>query len=178
MFHRLADFIEIDLAGADPAQLEKILADERPHFRGLFGATYQLDVPAGLEQGCMGLLREWPEVESVGLDTVAFIPECPPPFGPAFQPGRVVVQFRRGLTAEDILILGLRLPPGVEHWEPEQGSKSEGVEPSGQTRAVVRVIPGRERFFLDRLLSYSEVTGGRVLPVGTRVDTRRSMGDE
>ncbi len=91
------------------------------------------------------------------LNSVGFIPECPPPFGPAFAPGALLLSFREGVSQAEAEALVGQLPPQVEVFAPLSQRLGLGL-------LVVEVPPGWEGLFLGQYLRRSEVLSGRIVP--------------
>lgn len=144
--------------------LQEILIAERPQVSMAFGAWGYVETVPGLEVDYRRLLASLPVVQSVEFDLLASRVDCPPPLGPAYQPSRLVVQLREEPDELAVASLEAQLPPLLEYWVPALHDPSEIALAERAWTAVVRVLPGREHYFLERFLSYAEVLDGDVLP--------------
>ena len=145
------------LKGVNRSEAEVLVEGENPQVSWLFGEVAVLQLIPGLEASYRQLLRGRPEVEAVELNSVGFIPECPPPLGPAVAPGSLLVSFQEGIERKQAEALLRQLPPQLEAfwqlplliWHPLAFTK-------------VRVPQGWEHLFLRRYLELPEVLYGWV----------------
>jgi hypothetical protein len=147
------------LRGLDREGARALVEREGPQVDWLLERTAVLHLIPGLEESYRQLLQGRPEVEAVELNSIGFIPECPPPLGPAIAPGAVLVSFREGIERAQAEGLLGRLPPEIEafrgvsllSWEMPFASARVGVP------------QGWEQLFLRRYQRYPEVFHGRVV---------------
>lgn len=144
------------LTGVDRGGAQALVEEENPQVSWPFGGTALIQFIPGLETTYRQLLLEEEKVKAVELNSVGSIPECPPPLGPAFAPGSLLVSFQEGLSRPQAEALLRQLPPQLEAFQP--------IIWNLLVFAKVRVPQGWERLFLRRYLRRPEVLYGWVLP--------------
>jgi len=146
------------LEGVDREGAQALVEEENPQVDWLFGNLAVLRFTPGLESSYQELLRERPEIESAELNSVGFIPECPPPLGSAFAPGSLLISFKEGLGRIQADTLLRQLPPQLEtFWSLDLWI----IYPLAL--AEVSVPRGWERLFLRRYRQYPEIITGWVV---------------
>lgn len=147
------------LRGVTRQGARALVEQENPRVSWLFGNLAVLHFIPGLESSYQELLLEQPEVDFVELNSVGFIPECPPPLGSAFAPGSLLVSFQEGIGRTQAEALLRRLPPQLIAF---QALELSLMEPP--TLMEVSVPRGWERLFLRRYSRYPRVIIGWVIP--------------
>jgi len=144
------------LLAANEAQAQTLIARERPRAEWLFGNTVALSVIPGLERSYARLLRQNPLVKFVESNDVGFIPECPPPLGPAVALGSLLVSFKDGVARREAEASLNGLPPQLEGWE-SLLKFDQGAQSVKRSAAWVRVPADWEALFLGRYLRHQSV---------------------
>lgn len=153
----------LELAVPEEAEAVRLVSAEAPQVALLYDWWGSIAVLPGLESFYRPLLGELEGLTHVGLDWVASAPECPPPFGPAYVPGRLTVRFGGAERPDMAEFLG-KLPPRLEAWEPCHGSaEGDANDAKISSRAWVSIPRGWESVFLDRYLGHPEVLHGEVV---------------
>lgn len=146
-------------------EAQALIEAENPQLRWLFDRWAELALLPGLEESYTQLLQERPGIDSIGFNSVASPPECPPPLGAAFVPGSLLVKFQEGFSQAHAEDLVRRLPPELTDFQmlPQDGSL-------GRESALVeiRVPVGWEKLFLHRYSRYPQVLSGWVVPARER----------
>ncbi len=139
------------------------VASEKVKVSWLFDMWARALIPPGMERSYRDLFARLDGVTNVDLDWIGSIPECPPPFGPAYSPGRLAVRFDPELSREQVEQLVAELPPRLTRWESGYGDvNEENATKRARSRAWVSVPPGWEEWYLQRYLALPQVLGGRV----------------
>jgi len=151
--------ITLFVEASDREAANRVIGMGRPVLETVLFNWLKVDLIPGLESIYHTLIASRPEVETVELDYLGYIPECPPPWGEAFLPGRLVVEIDPAVTLDKFKsFLNRTLPPVVVSWEP-------GFIPGRPAigRALVKVPPGLEQFFLKWYLQQPGIRGGGIV---------------
>jgi len=155
----------------------RLVEQEAPKMRWLFNNLAVLYLIPGLETSYRKLLHERPEIDLVELNSIGFIPECPPPLGPSFVPGSLLVSFKEGINRGQAEALVYRLPPQLEAF------RALDLSVDAPALAKVSVPQNWEGLLLRRYLHHPEVIAGWVIPprrVGSQalksMSVRQGMG--
>jgi hypothetical protein len=152
----------LDLDSREAAQ--SLIERENPQTRWLFDTWVQLLFLPGLEAAYAQELRGRPEVAAFQLNSVGFLPECPPPLGAAFAPGSLLVKFREGIGRSQGEEFLRRLPPELRDFQLLPRGGSQWAQWPERALAQVQVPSGWEALFLQRYLRYPQVLAGWVVP--------------
>jgi hypothetical protein len=145
---------------------EELIERENPKVQWLFDNWAAVSFVPGLESAYSQLLRARPEVASIELNAIGFIPECPPPLGPAFAPGSIVVRFKDNISRAQAEAVVRQLAPQFVRFQAAPQSPLAKEVPRGVKliQALVHVPSDWEALYVNRYKKYREVLEAEVIP--------------